>query len=148
MESVIIDNDEINWCPTIKSLLLLNYCEDSDLKWINKFKELETLSIINYLEYREYEVFYVPHNSNIGFIRNGIQNPMLKFFYTNLYYFVTNLKTLVTNSVRNENLEVFSFDDLYTTRNELSELSKNISRMYPRAEMMTIKYYSLLDCVV
>jgi len=148
LENVRIDNDVINWCPSIKSLLLLNYCEESDLLWINKLRDLETLSIINYLEYREYEMFYVPHNSNIGFIRNGIQNPMLKFFYTNLYYFVTNLKTLVSNSVRNENLEVFSFDDLYTTRDELLELSKIISGIYPNADMMKIKYYSLLDCVV
>lgn len=117
---------KIEWNEkTIQGIWLVNYThDDEEEEWINRFQELKDLHIAH--EYSEYQPSYLPSHK---FLLSGIKNPKLESFSTNIFYFVEDLKLLLQNSKKNENLKQFSFETLFD--DELVDVVGLIKKKFP-----------------
>ena len=129
-----VDIDKIKWLLDIKSLSIINYTHDCDLKWVSELQNLEELSIMT--EYNQYQVSYSP---NTEFMDIGILNSKLKSFKTNMFYFLDDLKLLLKKSIRNENLRLFSFEMFDDTSEE--DVLKLVNDIYPFTKIKQTKVW-------
>jgi len=124
------------WNPIpIERLELVNYVHHENenendntenREWISSMENLQDLSILH--DYNQYQVSYMPPSQKL--LLTGIRNPQLKSIRTNICYFKDDLKCLLQNSVQNENLKLFSFEDFFDE--DQAELFSLIKSKFPR----------------
>ena len=127
-------SSSLRWNPKpIERLELVNYIhydyENKDdnqenREWISSMENLQDLSILH--DYNQYQSSYMPSHK---LLLTGIRNSQLKSLTTNIFYFVDDLKCLLQNSLKNENLKLFSFEALFDE--DQTELLSLIKSKFP-----------------
>ena len=127
-------SSSLRWNPKpIERLELVNYIhhdyENKDdnqenREWISSMENLQDLLILH--DYNQYQSSYMPSHK---LLLTGIRNSQLKSLTTNIFYFVDDLKCLLQNSLKNENLKLFSFEALFDE--DQTELLSLIKSKFP-----------------
>lgn len=131
LHRVNFSGKKIRWNQkTIRGISLVNYNqeENDEEEWISECQELKDLHIAH--EYSENQPSYIPSHK---FLLSGIKNPKLESFSTNIFYFIEDLRLLLRNSKKNENLKQFSFETLFD--DEIVDVVALIKNKFPFSDI-------------